>query len=141
VEGINIVANAVKITRGPTGRYLVLERSYVAPEIVNDGVTIARDIVLEDPETNVGAKLVQEVASTSDNKAGDGTTTSTLMTQEIVNARTFWRWRRRATPSRSRSRSCRGRLRPAVPNSRNGYYISRCNNMPISLVRKAVSRR
>lgn len=75
----------VKITLGPKGRNVVLERSYGAPEIVNDGVTIARDIVLEDPEMNVGAKLVQEVASKSDNKAGDGTTTSTLMTQEIVN--------------------------------------------------------
>lgn len=85
VEGINIVANAVKITLGPKGRNVVLERSYGAPEIVNDGVTIARDIVLEDPEMNVGAKLVTEVASKSDNKAGDGTTTSTLMTQEIVN--------------------------------------------------------
>lgn len=85
VDGINIVANAVKITLGPKGRNVVLERSYGAPEIVNDGVTIARDIVLEDPEMNVGAKLVTEVASKSDNKAGDGTTTSTLMTQEIVN--------------------------------------------------------
>ena len=79
VEGINIVANAVKITLGPKGRNVVLERAYGAPEIVNDGVTIARDIVLEDPEMNVGAKLVQEVAQKSDNKAGDGTTTSTLM--------------------------------------------------------------
>lgn len=85
VEGINIVANAVKITLGPKGRNVVLERNYGAPEIVNDGVTIARDIVLEDPEMNVGAKLCIEVASKSDNKAGDGTTTSTLMTQEIVN--------------------------------------------------------
>jgi chaperonin GroEL len=85
VEGINIVANAVKITLGPKGRNVVLERSYGAPEIVNDGVTIARDISLEDPEMNVGAKLVQEVASKSDSKAGDGTTTATLMTQEIVN--------------------------------------------------------
>lgn len=85
VEGINIVANAVKITLGPKGRNVVLERAYGAPEIVNDGVTIARDVVLEDPEMNVGAKLCIEVASKSDNKAGDGTTTSTLMTQEIVN--------------------------------------------------------
>ena len=85
VEGINVVANSVKITIGPKGRNVVLERSYGAPEIVNDGVTIARDITLEDPEMNVGAKLVQEVAQKSDNKAGDGTTTSTLMTQEITN--------------------------------------------------------
>ena len=57
VEGINVVANAVKITLGPKGRNVVLERSYGAPEIVNDGVTIARDIVLEDPEMNVGEYL------------------------------------------------------------------------------------
>mmetsp|Transcript_3524 Transcript_3524/g.7323 ORF Transcript_3524/g.7323 Transcript_3524/m.7323 type:complete len:582 (+) Transcript_3524:39-1784(+) len=85
VEGINIVANAVKITLGPKGRNVVLENKYGAPQIVNDGVTIAKDIVLEDPEMNAGARLVTEVAQKSDNKAGDGTTTSTLMTQEIVN--------------------------------------------------------
>jgi len=85
VEGINQVANAVKVTLGPRGRNVVLERSYGAPEIVNDGVTIAREISLADPEQNVGAKLVQEVASKSDSKAGDGTTTSTIMTQAIVN--------------------------------------------------------
>jgi chaperonin GroEL len=85
VRGINKVADAVKITLGPKGRNVVLERNYGVPEIVNDGVTIARDIILEDPEENVGAKLIQEVASKSDKSAGDGTTTSTLMTQEIVN--------------------------------------------------------
>lgn len=85
VNGINKVANAVKVTLGPKGRNVVLERNYGAPEIVNDGVTIAREISLEDPEENVGAKLIQEVASKSDSKAGDGTTTSTIMTQAIVN--------------------------------------------------------
>lgn len=85
VEGINQVANAVKVTLGPKGRNVVLERNYGAPEIVNDGVTIAREISLRDPEQNVGAKLIQEVASKSDSKAGDGTTTSTIMTQAIVN--------------------------------------------------------
>lgn len=75
----------MKVTLGPKGRNVVLERSYGAPEIVNDGVTIARDIELSDPAMNIGAKLVQEVASKSDSKAGDGTTTSTLMTQELVN--------------------------------------------------------
>jgi len=64
---------------------VVLERKYGVPEIVNDGVTIARDIELADPEQNVGVKLVQEVATKSDMKAGDGTTTSTVMTQAIVN--------------------------------------------------------
>lgn len=85
VEGINQVANAVKVTLGPKGRNVVLERNYGAPEIVNDGVTIAREISLIDPEQNVGAKLIQEVAAKSDSKAGDGTTTSTIMTQAIVN--------------------------------------------------------
>jgi len=85
VEGINQVANAVKVTLGPKGRNVVLERNYGAPEIVNDGVTIAREITLADPEQNVGAKLIQEVAAKSDSKAGDGTTTSTIMTQAIVN--------------------------------------------------------
>jgi len=85
VEGINQVANAVKVTLGPKGRNVVLERNYGAPEIVNDGVTIAREITLADPEQNVGAKLIQEVAAKSDSKAGDGTTTSAIMTQAIVN--------------------------------------------------------
>jgi len=85
VAGINAVADAVRVTLGPKGRNVVLERNYGAPEIVNDGVTIAREITLKDPEKNVGAKLIQEVASKSDSKAGDGTTTSTIMTQAIVN--------------------------------------------------------
>lgn len=85
VDGINQVANAVKVTLGPKGRNVVLERSYGAPEIVNDGVTIAREVELADPEENVGARLIQEVAAKSDSKAGDGTTTSTIMTQAIVN--------------------------------------------------------
>jgi hypothetical protein len=85
VDGINAVANAVRVTLGPKGRNVVLERNYGAPEIVNDGVTIAREISLRDPEQNVGARLIQEVASKSDSKAGDGTTTSTIMTQAIVN--------------------------------------------------------
>ena len=71
VRGINKVADAVKVTLGPKGRNVVLERNYGAPEIVNDGVTIAREISLADPEEDVGAKLIQEVASKSDSKAGD----------------------------------------------------------------------
>jgi len=70
VRGINQVANAVKVTLGPKGRNVVLERNYGAPEIVNDGVTIAREISLRDPEENVGARLIQEVAAKSDSKAG-----------------------------------------------------------------------
>lgn len=85
VNGINKVADAVRVTLGPKGRNVVLERNYGAPEIVNDGVTIAREISLADPEENVGACLIQEVAAKSDSKAGDGTTTSTIMTQALIN--------------------------------------------------------
>jgi len=82
--GIDAVANAVKVTLGPKGRNVVLERSYGVPEVVNDGVTIARDIELEDTRANVGAKLLVEVASKTDQRAGDGTTTSTVLTQALV---------------------------------------------------------
>jgi len=85
VNGINAVANAVKITLGPKGRNVVLERSFGAPQVINDGVTIARDIELEDLTENTGTRLLQEVASKTDLKAGDGTTTSTVLTQAIVN--------------------------------------------------------
>ena len=84
LAGIDAVANAVKVTLGPKGRNVVLERSYGVPEVVNDGVTIARDIEIADPKENVGAKLVVEVASKTDGKAGDGTTTSTVLTQALV---------------------------------------------------------
>jgi chaperonin GroEL len=83
-EGIDAVANAVKVTLGPKGRNVVLERSYGVPEVVNDGVTIARDIELEDQRANAGAKLLIEVASKTDQRAGDGTTTSSVLTQALV---------------------------------------------------------
>ena len=85
VNGINKVADAVKITLGPKGRNVVLERQFGSPQVINDGVSIARDIDLEDPLENTGARLLQEVASKTDLKAGDGTTTSTVLTQSIVN--------------------------------------------------------
>ena len=85
VDGINSVADAVKITLGPKGRNVVLEREFGSPQVINDGVTIARDIELADPLKNTGARLLQEVASKTDLKAGDGTTTSTVLTQALVN--------------------------------------------------------
>jgi len=84
LKGINAVADAVKVTLGPKGRNVVLERAYGVPEVVNDGVTIARDITLEDASANVGAKLLVEVASKTDTRAGDGTTTSSVLTQAVV---------------------------------------------------------
>src|SRR5438067_12653654 len=83
-RGVNILADAVKITLGPKGRYVVLDKKYGAPTITNDGVTIAREIELEDPFENQGAQLVREVATATNDVAGDGTTTATLLAQAIV---------------------------------------------------------
>lgn len=84
-SGVNQLANAVKITLGPKGRNVILEKSYGAPLITNDGVTIAKEIELADPFENMGAQLVKEVAIKTNDVAGDGTTTATLLTQAIVN--------------------------------------------------------
>lgn len=83
--GVNQLANAVKITLGPKGRNVILDKSYGAPLITNDGVTIAKEIELEDPFENMGAQLVKEVAIKTNDVAGDGTTTATLLTQAMVN--------------------------------------------------------
>lgn len=85
INGINAVADAVKVTLGPRGRNVVLWRDIGYPEVVNDGVTIARDVTLPDTAENVGCKLIKSVAAQSDSIAGDGTTTSTLMTQVLIN--------------------------------------------------------
>ena len=83
-RGVNALADAVKITLGPKGRYVVLDKKYGAPTITNDGVTIAREIELEDVFENQGAQLVKEVATKTNDIAGDGTTTATLLAQAIV---------------------------------------------------------
>ncbi|KID49560.1 hypothetical protein C095_05275 [Fusobacterium necrophorum subsp. funduliforme B35] len=83
-EGMNTLADAVKITLGPRGRNVVLEKSYGAPLITNDGVSIAKEIELEDPFENMGAQLLKEVAIKSNDVAGDGTTTATILAQAIV---------------------------------------------------------
>ncbi|MBZ2085614.1 chaperonin GroEL [Streptococcus oralis] len=84
VRGVDILADAVKVTLGPKGRNVVLEKSFGSPLITNDGVTIAKEIELEDHFENMGAKLVSEVASKTNDIAGDGTTTATVLTQAIV---------------------------------------------------------
>ena len=83
-RGVDQLANAVKITLGPKGRNVVLDKKYGAPVITNDGVTIARDIELEDPFENMGAQLVKEVATKTNDIAGDGTTTATLLAQAMI---------------------------------------------------------
>ena len=83
-RGVNALADAVRVTIGPRGRNVVLEKSFGAPDIVNDGDTIAKEIELEDPFENLGAKLIQQVASKTKDKAGDGTTTATVLAQAMV---------------------------------------------------------
>jgi len=84
VEGVDIIANAVKITLGPKGRNVVIEKSFGAPRITKDGVTVAKEIELADRFQNLGAQMIKEVASKTNDVAGDGTTTSTVLAQSIV---------------------------------------------------------
>ncbi len=86
IRGVNILAKAVVTTLGPKGRNVALDKKWGAPNIVHDGVTVAKEIDIEDPFENMGAQLVKEVASKTNDVAGDGTTTSTLLAQSIVNA-------------------------------------------------------
>lgn len=83
-RGVNQLADAVRITLGPKGRNVLLEKKYGAPQIVNDGITVARDIELEDPLENTGARLIQEVAAKTKDIAGDGTTTATVLAQALI---------------------------------------------------------
>ena len=84
VEGVNVLADAVKVTLGPKGRNVVIERAYGGPHVTKDGVTVAKEIELEDKLANMGAQMVKEVASRTADNAGDGTTTATVLAQSIV---------------------------------------------------------
>jgi chaperonin GroEL len=84
LRGVDILANAVKVTLGPKGRNVVLDKSFGAPRITKDGVTVAKEIELEDKFENMGAQMVREVASKTNDVAGDGTTTATVLAQSIV---------------------------------------------------------
>src|SRR5438132_7796420 len=81
--GLNVLANAVKVTLGPRGRNVVIEKSWGAPTVTKDGVTVAKEIELEDKLANMGAQMVKEVASKTSDVAGDGTTTATVLAQAI----------------------------------------------------------
>src|SRR5213083_2366844 len=83
VEGVNILANAVKVTLGPKGRNVVLERSFGAPTVTKDGVSVAKEIELKDKLQDMGARMVKEVASKTSDNAGDGTTTATILAEAI----------------------------------------------------------
>src|SRR5512133_854725 len=84
LRGVDILANAVRVTLGPKGRNVVLERSYGAPRITKDGVTVAKEIELQDRFENMGAQMVREVATKTSTVAGDGTTTATVLAESIV---------------------------------------------------------
>ena len=84
LRGVDILNNAVKATLGPKGRNVVLDKSYGAPRITKDGVTVAKEIELEDKFENMGAQMVREVASKTSDRAGDGTTTATVLTASII---------------------------------------------------------
>jgi chaperonin GroEL len=83
-RGVDILANTVKVTLGPKGRYVVLDKKWGAPTITNDGVTVAREVDLDDPYENLGAQLAKEVATKTNDVAGDGTTTATVLAQALV---------------------------------------------------------
>ncbi|MBP7552308.1 MAG: chaperonin GroEL, partial [Spirochaetes bacterium] len=84
-KGVDAVANAVKVTLGPRGRNVVLDKKFGAPTVTNDGVTIAKEIELSDPFENMGAQLVKEVSTKTNDVAGDGTTTATVLAQALIN--------------------------------------------------------
>ncbi|HFS1629440.1 TPA: TCP-1/cpn60 chaperonin family protein, partial [Klebsiella pneumoniae] len=84
VRGVNVLANAVKATLGPKGRNVVLQKSYGAPTITKDGVSVAKEIELADAFENMGAQMVKEVASKTSDNAGDGTTTATVLAQAFI---------------------------------------------------------
>src|ERR1044072_2461941 len=83
-KGVDILANAVKVTLGPKGRNVVIEKKFGAPAVTKDGVSVAKEIELEDPMENMGAQMVKEVASKTADLAGDGTTTATVLAQAII---------------------------------------------------------
>src|SRR3989440_1978004 len=83
LEGVNTLANAVRVTLGPRGRNVVIGKKFGAPLITKDGVTVAKEIELKDPYQNMGAQMVREVASKTNDLAGDGTTTATVLAQAI----------------------------------------------------------
>ena len=84
LRGVDILANAVKVTLGPKGRNVVIDKSFGAPRITKDGVTVAKEIELEDKFENMGAQMVKEVASKTNEEAGDGTTTATVLAHAIA---------------------------------------------------------
>ena len=108
-KGIDILAEAVAVTLGPKGRNVVLEKKFGAPQIINDGVTIAKEIELEDHIENTGVALIRQAASKTNDAAGDGTTTATVLAHAMVKAGLLISWLKR-------SRNMQSRLQIATPS-------------------------
>ena len=122
-RGVDILANAVKVTLGPKGRNVVLEKKFGAPSITKDGVTVAKEIELEDPIENMGAQMVKEVASKTADIAGDGTTTATVLAQSIIGEglkNVSCRCQSHGPEARYRQSRCQGGRKPesAIPDHR-----------------------
>ena len=101
-EGVDALSNAVKVTLGPKGRNVIIDKKFGAPQITKDGVTVAKEVELEDAIANMGAQMVREVASKTNDNAGDGTTTATIRwTSNAVSTRRWPRWSNRCA-SRAR---------------------------------------
>ena len=115
-SGIDQLADTVKVTLGPKGRNVVLDKKYGAPLITNDGVTIAKEIELEDAFENMGAQLVKEVATKTNDVAGDGTTTATLLAQAIIREGLKNRGRRRQPHGHAARASTRPSTLPLRPS-------------------------
>jgi chaperonin GroEL len=110
LKGVNVMADAVKSTLGPRGRNAILEKSWGAPNVTKDGVTVAKEIELEDKFENLGAQMLKEVASKTSDVAGDGTTTATVWLRQSTVKASRWSWQARH-PWISRGESTR-RLKP-----------------------------
>ena len=123
LRGVDILANAVRVTLGPKGRNVVLDKSFGAPRITKDGVTVAKEIELEDKFENMGAQMVREVASKTSDIAGDGTTTATVLAAAIVKEGSQGGCRRHEPDGpQARHRSCgRGRGRGAEEELQEGH--------------------
>ena len=124
LRGVDILANAVRVTLGPKGRNVILDKSFGAPRITKDGVTVAKEIELEDKFENMGAQMVREVASKTNDIAGDGTTTATVLAHAIVK-RGRQGGRRRHEPDGPQARHRPGRRARWSPTSSDARRRSR----------------
>ena len=126
LRGIDILANAVRVTLGPKGRNVVLDKSFGAPRISKDGVTVAKEIELDDKFENMGAQMVREVASKTSDQAGDGTTTATVLAHAIVKGRRQSGRRRHESNGFEARRRSRGKCdRRGSEKAFEGSYLER----------------